>query len=524
MRPTFLGFETCKRGLATNQKVLDIVGQNLTNWDTPGYTRQRIDIVSVSLNSSASRYAVQRTDLAGQGVDMAGVSQIRDPYLDRRFRAEYGDASYQSQANTILGDLEAALREDGLNGTDGGGIQVALSDLFSACSKYAENPADEALANLVGVAAKNVTQTLRELSSKLDGVEEQTKYDMEISVKDYNDKLQKLAQLNKAIRDDVAATARNEYYGPNELLDQRNLLLDELSSYTDTDIKEEKDGTVTVKVNGHTVLAGEKADEINLRENNDGTVTMSWNSTGKEMNSTTGSLKAYGDFVNGAGPNMSSKGETLERGIRYYRGKLDTLARTFATAMNQVVPSQVDAQGNPVRNPDGSIAGYKVLFGARVPKEGAPGEYTTTIDFPIDASNIAISDDWVSDPTFVMFQKGNGDPTYAFDMRNLLSGEDASIDFISNGEKFTGSFQSYVNDYCNTLAADVNYYTSRAKATATIADEMLDRRDEVSAVNQDEETQSMMIYNKAYQAISRVLTTMDEALDVLINRTGMVGR
>ena len=58
MRPTFLGFETCKRGLATNQKVLDIVGQNLTNWDTPGYTRQRIDIVSVSLNSSASRYAV----------------------------------------------------------------------------------------------------------------------------------------------------------------------------------------------------------------------------------------------------------------------------------------------------------------------------------------------------------------------------------------------------------------------------------------------------------------------------------
>ena len=46
----------------------------------------------------------------------------------------------------------------------------------------------------------------------------------------------------------------------------------------------------------------------------------------------------------------------------------------------------------------------------------------------------------------------------------------------------------------------------------------------VSAVNQDEETQSMMIYNKAYQAISRVLTTMDEALDVLINRTGMVGR
>ena len=53
---------------------------------------------------------------------------------------------------------------------------------------------------------------------------------------------------------------------------------------------------------------------------------------------------------------------------------------------------------------------------------------------------------------------------------------------------------------------------------------MLDRRDEVSAVSQDEETQSMMIYNKAYQAISRVLTTMDEALDVLINRTGMVGR
>ena len=72
---------------------------------------------------------------------------------------------------------------------------------------------------------------------------------------DVNKKLQQIAGLNQAIMEDMASTSGNSYFGPNELLDQRNLLLDELSQYMDLQYENNVDGTVTVTVNGHTVVS-----------------------------------------------------------------------------------------------------------------------------------------------------------------------------------------------------------------------------------------------------------------------------
>ena len=91
MRPTFLGFESARRGITASQKALDITGNNLENVNTPGYTRQRVDLVSVSPSVYSTRYANSRVPLTGQGVGISGVSQTRDAFLDKRFRDEYGD-------------------------------------------------------------------------------------------------------------------------------------------------------------------------------------------------------------------------------------------------------------------------------------------------------------------------------------------------------------------------------------------------------------------------------------------------
>ena len=93
-RPTFLGFESGRKGLAVAQKGLDITGQNLMNINTPGYTRQRVDQVSVSAYGHNSRYGGTKVDFAGQGVDITGIYQTRNAFLDRRFREEYSDTSY----------------------------------------------------------------------------------------------------------------------------------------------------------------------------------------------------------------------------------------------------------------------------------------------------------------------------------------------------------------------------------------------------------------------------------------------
>ena len=94
IRPTFLGFDTAKKGLTTAQKGIDIAGQNLVNWDSEGYTRQRIEQVSISQDRYSSRFTSNRIGVACQGVDIVGISQQRDEFLDRRYREQYGDVGY----------------------------------------------------------------------------------------------------------------------------------------------------------------------------------------------------------------------------------------------------------------------------------------------------------------------------------------------------------------------------------------------------------------------------------------------
>lgn len=522
MRPTFMGFETCKRGLTTNQKVLDIVGQNLTNWDTPGYSRQRVDIVSVAAPTGATRYGSLRSELAGQGVEMAGVAQMRDSFLDKRFRDEYGDASYYIQSSQILTDIESAIKE---YDTDSA-LLGTLRQIYTAAQTMTQSPSDPTAAGVVATAFKSMTQVLRELSSKLDNVAQQQKYDLETSVKDFNHYAERLTELNRAIRDDMAGNGGNEHYGPNELLDERNLVLDELSKYGDISVEAKKDGMVNVSMGGHAVVNGLTYDRVNYSEDKSGSVALRWNNNGKDCAFTTGSLKAFTDFINGRGPNVQSASESAERGVPYYRDKLNTFASTMANVFNSLIPlSHQDADGNWTDDP----GQFKTLLGARVPKLDAagnvlPGEFTTTVDIPVTADNISLSDEWLKDSSYVIYRTGEnqvGPPTSIYD---VLAGSNSKVTFRGRGETFVGSFEDYINDYTNTMGGDIHFHKGRQEATSSISNDMLDRRDSVSAVSRDEETVTMMTYQKAYQAVSRVMTTLDECLDVLINKTGLVGR
>ena len=82
-----MGLETTKRGIMVNQKALDIVGNNISNVKTKGYTRQRLDMVSVQIGGT-THLPTTSIPLAGQGVQAVGVGQIRNAFLDSKFREE----------------------------------------------------------------------------------------------------------------------------------------------------------------------------------------------------------------------------------------------------------------------------------------------------------------------------------------------------------------------------------------------------------------------------------------------------
>ena len=103
MRPTFLGLEMSKRTIQLSQKALDITGSNLSNAQTEGYTRQVVDVGSKYLNKyNYWMTSSSRMSLAGQGAIGIGVDQVRDPYIDKRYRES---TPYVAEYTSILFDI-----------------------------------------------------------------------------------------------------------------------------------------------------------------------------------------------------------------------------------------------------------------------------------------------------------------------------------------------------------------------------------------------------------------------------------
>ena len=321
IRPTFLGFETAKKGLTTAQKGLDVTGQNLVNWDSDGYTRQRITQVAIAPDSYRNRFSSSRVGAAGQGVDITGIGQVRDAFLDKRYREESGDVGYYDQASNILGDIQASINE--FNPKDDTGLRATMMALSDALQSFSVHAYSETHANIVASAVKNVTQTLQQISTKLNSAREQQIYDLEVSVDEVNKKIRQIAELNQTIMDDAASIQSNPYFGPNELYDQRNLLLDELAQYADISYTSNADGTINVTLNGQQVVSGSKYDQMDMiRNENTDVVGLRWISTGENVELTTGALKASTDYINGRGPNLKNVGESTQRGFLYYKDQL----------------------------------------------------------------------------------------------------------------------------------------------------------------------------------------------------------
>lgn len=515
MRPTFLGFETAKSSVFTNQKALDIVGNNLANVDTEGYSRQRVDRTSVAPSAFSSKVASNRTGLAGMGVDTLGVSQTRDSFIDKCFRDEYSIAAYHGQSADILSAIQSAL-VDGGDITSDAGLQGAMEKIYSALNDFIKEPTQSSGANVVMSACKNLCQVLNQLDSSLLQVRDQQIGDMEVSVTRTNEILAQIAHLNHTISSDatVVTNPDNEYFRPNELMDQRNLLLDELSGYGNVNIIEKGDGTVTVEMGGHTVVEGDKYSDLSMATDSRGYVSLKWRSSGEDVSLTGGTLLARQEYINGRGRNVQSSSESVKQGIPYYRDRLNTFASSFVQLVNSTIPQYDKETGQPLEI-DGQIQ-YKTLLAARTP------DGSLSPDYPISAANITLSSEWqTGGGGYLVYNPDEAVEEYAQQLASTLT--DTNFTFKSYGETFEGSFVEYHAEMLGRLGSDLSFEANRQEATSAVADEFVTHRDSISGVSKDEETTDMLKYQKSYEAAARLMTVLDEVLDVIINRMGRVG-
>ena len=568
MSSTFGCFSTARLGIYAAQKGLDVTGNNITNINTPGYTRQRLDQVSL-VTTASDKYFSQYNTRVGQGVLTTGVSQIRDPGLDLLYRSAQAHVGSYGQMLSGLDDIASILDEVGKGDgeQDDGVILNQMNDLRDLISQAITSGMDGGTDRLIYASAKALCRLFNKAANDLTELKGTYESYLEQDVSRVNTILTSIQELNVSIRN---ADIRGDE--ALELRDERNRLLDELSSYVKIDVKYSDEnvgaGLVVEKLtvslatgDKNTLVDGEYASQLSL-----GTVPMpnpdydgvnvtdqfldpNGNPTNDpalaaqilddtypvtvtglkdldgvlkpgaadaplEDNDLYGSIQSLREILTEKGEystqndvNTVDPDAAIKRGIPYYQMALDSLAKEFAEQMNAL------------NTPGAGVSGEGALFSM-----GSNNNDTTNIT----ASNISVSQAWGEGNVTMIASKdpnaSSGDTSNLAAFLNLFTKKQAfdpkdvaGADAV--GAIYNGSFEDMLLRIQSTLAEDQMTTGDVYNNYTLTSNEAYTSRDSVSGVDLNDEATNLMVYQKAYTAACRLMTVLEEALDSLINGT-----
>ncbi|MBR2078359.1 MAG: flagellar hook-associated protein FlgK, partial [Exiguobacterium sp.] len=219
MGSTFMGLETARRSLSTHQWALQATGNNVANASNPGYSRQRLTLgmtEQLSVNFGGTK-----AGQFGTGVRGETLSRIRDLMIDQQYRDESVKNAFYATKEAAFGRMEDIINEPSENG-----LAKSLDLFWASLQDLSVNPDDTGARSVVRQRALTLTQTFNYMSSSLSKVQEDLKAEAGVVTKKINDLLTKIGDVNRQIGD-----AEPLGVLPNELYDERDRYMDELSQY-----------------------------------------------------------------------------------------------------------------------------------------------------------------------------------------------------------------------------------------------------------------------------------------------------
>lgn len=556
VRATFSGFNTALSALQANQKRLDITGQNLSNMNTAGYTRQQLEASSLNYTNPVSHYSNGNETAVGFGVSMDRVSQIRDPYLDIQYRSQSADCSYTNRLQTALNSLSKVLDETTISG-----IRQAFDDIQSTLTSM-QDPAKvsdpiyeselrtkmQSVCNLFNQASRQITQAEQNEFQRLTGEGSSEQGD----VQKINDILRQIGDLNVQIK-------RNQVAGhPSlELQDERNLLLDELSGYIPVETRYYKDdahsGNNAYDYDANGAVIGKKdwPDDLEVSMNyidaqgkSQKLILVNGSDLGAD-----GRTKNYGQLsvLKGDHQTAASVSDPANISIKFekapsYKGNGQAATNDVYAELNGIrfeggsLQASLDmlqkkGTGNVINGSTAvdDVRGYQyysgkldqlastfansmnaINNGKNHTDQNLLSNSTDDSTNGITAGNIGISKGWTSGTIHISTDGTNRTDTI-LDM----------IAAMKDTKKLNGkTFADYMNNLSTQLASDSSSNQTALKTGTTVLNSIQDSRESLSGVSLDEEATNMMAYVSAYNAASRLMTALDEVLNTLISNTG----
>lgn len=529
MTATFLAYGVASRAMEASQASINIVGNNISNVNTEGYTRQRVDIVSVTTSGKTEKYATPVVS-TGIGAKAVRTTQLRDPYIDARYRTQNAEANRYDTMVKGLSNLEDVFDEASTEA-----LQGELSSFINDLQSLSQTPTSSDIAQVARSAAEKVTQTINMYAIQLEEVRTEQTENLEVVVNsEFNTYVKNIASLNKQIQNE-------EIYGntPNELYDQRNLLIDKLSGVANIEVSMSPADVISenLSIPHYSIkIKNQSGGDDILLVDNDNYSEMSLDSsdplnvqlkvvdtTGVERtdvntNVIDGSLRGYINLINGKGSFADTiAGESDSKGIYYYSKKMDIFAKQFATELNKI--------NSAVAGVDGVIGsdGDKNLF------TDSSGVATTDIT----AKNLQVSTAWLKNPSYINTTKYptldpapsgyEATPAGADNILRLIEKMSDKLDFkdSSGNTILNGTFNEYMTGVVSEVATDVELYSNYAKTATTVFQTISDARDTVAGVSLNEEGVNLSAYQKVYNAAMRYFNVLDENLDNIINKMGI---
>jgi flagellar hook-associated protein 1 FlgK len=458
------------RSLQAQMTGMEVTGQNLANVNTTGYTRQRVEL---SATSDIGTYLGPE----GTGVEATSIQQTISAILNQQIQNQSSVSGYWTGQQSALQNAQNGLNEylnssatsgtssTGSTSASSTGLAAQLTGLFNAFQGVATSPTSTAARQTLVSQAQTVATSFNQVSSQLSKLNTSLNTTVGDGVTSANKLLSDIASLNKQI-----STAEFSGGSANDLRDEREQDLESLGGLVNFTSSTGTDGSVNVSVGGQTLVAGQQlADTLQTYTGTNGNAYVQTATGGVPLTLTGGSIQGTIEARDGS--------------LATLQGGVDTLASTLITQVNSIYSGGYSMTGSTGAN----------FFNGT------------------NAGTITVNASLTNNPSLVQASgsaTATGDNSVALQLAQLASSTQAAL----GGQTFLASYTQMVGG----MGTDLQTANNQVSSQTAVAQMLSTQKNSVSGVSVDEEMTNMMTFQKAYEASSEVVKTVDQMLETTL--------
>ncbi|MCE5323118.1 flagellar hook-associated protein FlgK [bacterium] len=456
MASTFFGISVAQSGLTAQKRAMEVLSYNIANANDPTYKRQKVVMVEGQVLATSQEASSVGSSGIGSGTQTGDVERVVDALVENRLReTTTNSAEWDYMASTLSG-LESIMNEP-----SDSSLETDLDTFWNSWSTVANSADDTSVRSALLEDATSLCERIQYVYGQMSDMVD----DLNLEAEDIVDQINLMAKEIGALNNQIGAMSSNNE-PVNDLLNTRDALVSELAGYVDVTVSGEGSGDLVISIAGRVLVQGSEVNTLTTVTGSNGESSIVWEDGLDPVAVTGGELKAVTDLR-----------DTVIPG---YMSQLDDIAAELVSSVNALHQTGLTL--------DGSAGGDFFKAG------------TTAANICLDESIVG-KPDLIAASSSTNFGKSNGNIAQA--IADLKDAEGTSINEM---------YETLVGNIGSASAAA----QTQSEAYALSLEQLTTQQQSVSGVSLDEELTNMIKFQQAYNAASRVLTVMNDMLDVLM--------